>query len=588
MQGSTVPKKTLFQSPRVIQYLDVLELIDQLIALSVSNKNTQSGAEALDIAKKIQSYADLLRDASPEVIEENPSNFKSTYLKTIECWKHFSTSSGRLKYDSLGCQTMSRFEVDLPESKEKFNHIDASMLTLGFDSEFCEKVQSSLSPQGRKRRLKHLISSYICEILRGKYKEDSREGHYQIFCQVYGPVCLPVDSVDVMVTDAQIFLCVPYDCDGLLSTDKRFTQAHVKSFRSFLDSLEMENSRERIYFPSVGVFNKAKVAPELISGLIAYIRQKDQSFVDITQERVVETLGSMILLMASQEVDKFIIHDAWGHAWQETLCDFDDLYLKMAKFAEPLSFNEPSVFIHVPGQALSSCIRVQGDKADVDLSALSSYLEADIQGRVTVAINACIAELTADIVEYKFNFIAKKQGIEFPSSSLLSSEAVRLDLTFSDAKKHISSLRIPYFNLVQHKTSQAALIAEMLESGYTQEQGQAICLQLVNFIEAQCMPFLSTERLQNDKNLSVSLLQKMQLNLCSIYCAMNDYIDSGQALMESDERYLYPEASLDLLMLAMACFFEEQRSENAWHLDAFIGGSLKSFTHKLGIALRHQ
>ena len=578
----------------VIQYLDVLALIDKLVSLSELNtgedKSDEARSVALGIAKKIQSYADLLRSSAPEHISLGHPYFKRTYLKSIECWKHLSTSSGRVHYDSLACQTMSRFVADLPESEEKFSHIDATLLTLGFDPTLCEEVQSSRSSQESRLRLKYLISCYISEHFKDLAKDSVRKAYYQFFCQVYGHVYLPADSVDVIVTDAQIFLCVPYDCDGLLSSDKRFHQSHIDSFRSFLDSLEMENSRERTYFPSVGVFNKAKVAPELISELMTYIGQKDQIFVSISEDVVVETLGTMILLMATQAVDKFIIHDAWGHAWQETLCDFEWMYLKMAQFAKPLSLSEPSIFIPKNTTALSKCIVVKGDTIVFDLVALTKYLEADLQGRVTVAINACVAELTADIVEYKFNFIAQEHGIEFPSSSLLQSEAVRLDLTFSDAKKHISSLRIPYFDLVKQKASQDALVKELKASGYTQVQSQVLCRQLVDFIEEQFMPFLSVERLhrlnQGSENVPVTLLQKMQLNLCSIYCAMNTYIGRGQKLKRERDSYLYPEASLDFLMLSMACFFEEERSENAWHLDAFIGVSLQQFSHQFGRALR--
>lgn len=115
--------------------------------------------------------------------------------------------------------------------------------------------------------------------------------------------------------------------------------------------------------------------------------------------------------------------------------------------------------------------------------------------------------------------------------------------------------------------------------------------ELSTYIKEHYLGFLSTDLSENHpiaEQQKITLFKKMQLTLCSIFCAMSSYLEKGKRFHKdaAKDGGLYPEASLDLLMLAMACFFEEGRSENIWHLDELITDSLPEFTHRLGKELR--
>ena len=578
--------QTNLKAPNKEQYHAVLVLVGRLRDLAKQPRTEETARQALAIATEIRQYGNILRDHTPDHLDCNAPYFQRAFLKSIEFWKRFATSSGGLRFDSIGCITLPKFKPDLQPSDPCWGGIDDAILSLGYSPKLCEEVVGSVTAQSSNLLVKLAIADYLTERL------ENRRDFYTLFCQIYGDVNIPESAIDFIVTDTQVFVCVPYNNEGLIQLEGKvesFTEEHTHSFRDFLSSLSLSDARQRIYFPSVGYFNRDKLDAVLVQELLDYIHQKDVQFLQVTTELVVETFGTMILLMATQEVEKFIIHDAWGHAWQESLCDFEWLYQKMACFDEPLTFYQPSIY----SQDLSSvmtlyeCIDCNGEENHFNPTRLKKTLDADLAGRLLVAFNACIAELTADITEYKFYFIAQENNIDFPSSSILQSEAVRLDLAFNDAEKHVTSLGAPYLSLVTDSGVRQNLVNELEAKGASTAASEALVTQLVEFIASNYGDFLSTRGLldvPDSEQVKLTLFQKMQLNLCSIYCAMTGYTDAGRTLAATQDPC--PEASLDLLMLTTACFFEEGRSENCWHLDELIEGPLKKWVHQFGNALR--
>jgi hypothetical protein len=586
MSKQALNEKLLFEPILKGEYYKVLSLVDELIELANQDKTPSHCKEAKILTEKIRLYYDVLRDPLPEHLEVDHPYFKRIALKSLEMWQRFAVSSGRVLYDSIGCKTLPEFTPDFNPSKNMSVKLDSALTSMGFDSKLKDEVKGAVRAQCSNLEIKQLITEFLCEQL------NNGASPFKIFCQLYGDIYLPKTAVDIVITDAQLFFCVPYDNEGLLqSSNYSLKQNHKESFKRFLASLALEDARERAYFPSVGIFNKDKLNPEFVSKIVSFVNAKGGDFISVKDDLISDTIGTMILLVASQEVDKFIIHDAWGHAWQETLCDFEWYYIKMAKFDDPLSFSKPSTYAVDHDIRLKDSIIVDSDGPHFDPQALKQFIEEDISGRIAVAFNACVAELTADVVEYKFDFIAKDLGLDFPSSSLLQGQPVRLDLTFRDAKKHIVSLRMPYLALVENETTQQLLAIEIEQEGYSKEDSSKLIRELSKYIEEYYLDFLSThscEKRPIKERLDFTLLQKMQLNLCSIFCAMSIYIEKGQCLRKDSEKDggLYPEMSLDLLMLSIACFFEEDRSKNIWHLDELITNSLPEFTHRLGKELR--
>lgn len=581
MSNTELTDLSLYQAVARGPYEQVLACANEI------SQYYQRGDAATDdtalLAEQILANRELLLGSLPDYLHPESAYFSRTFVKSIYLWLLLPFSSGRSRYDSLGSRTHQRYSVDLPIAEGDWPMVETSLVAMGFSEALLQEVKGEVLAQSSNSEIKRLIADYLTAHLH------ATQDHVGLFQGIYGDVDIPADIVDVIITDAQIFLCVPYDNDGLIDADRYgWTSTHNQQFQQFLAALAMGSSTERVYFPSVGVFNREAVSAQLIDDITQYIQRQGGAFHHVSSHIVIETLGSMILLMASQEVEKFLIHDAWGHAWQETLCDFEWLYVKMGAFRRPLSALVPSMYSDAENDCLAAALRRDGANGLViDVDAMDQWIRRDIQGRVTVALNACVAELTADIAEYKFAPVAQQHGLAFPSSSVLAPYIVRLDLTFSDAAKHITSLGMPYLTLATDDTNAQALREELLGDGYSPAEVEQVLATLVSHITTHYRGLLSIE----SQGSTLNLYEMMQINLCSIFCALHDYECNGAGLAQSASapdvsglvaQCPYPEHSLDFVTLAMACFFEEDRRKNIWHLDEILSGPLQTMIHRFG------
>ncbi|OUS30298.1 hypothetical protein A9Q99_07455 [Gammaproteobacteria bacterium 45_16_T64] len=607
MSSTDLTDLSLFEPIKRGQYQQVLAAADKISQLYRQGK---AGGDVSALALEAESYAKhilankaLLLGALPDYLQSNSEYFVRSFVKSIYLWLQLPYSSGRSHYDSLGCETHKLYAVDLVLEECEWPLVDQVLEGMGIPERMIRDVRGEVAAQTSNCQIKRLIAGYLSERLQ------STSDHLGLFQQMYGDIDIPPNLVDVIITDAQLFFCVPYDNDGLIDAAKyRWLPQHNENFSRFLQGLALESATERVYFPSVGVFNRKALDVTLIEELTVYIQQQGEMYRNVSQHIVIETLGSMLLLMASQEIEKFLIHDAWGHAWQETLCDFEWLYIKMGKFRQPLSILKPSIYSEAPNDCLGAAIsRDSNDGLAIDYTAMDQWIRRDIRGRVTVALNACVAELTADMAEYKFAPIAESNGLEFPSSSVLASHIVRLDLTFSDAAKHIDSLASPYLSLAKGTVQYMSLVNELLQCGYSDSESHRVLEAIVQHIAVHYRQLLSTENsetsaLHSDNTHDVlSLYEMMQINLCSIFCSLHHYKRFGEdvgrtenvseegaeeSVDVSDRTCHFPEQSLDFVTLAIACFFEEDRQKNIWHVDEILESPLREMIHQFGVQWR--
>ncbi len=516
--------QSLFQPIKRAQYDDVLSHCTLISSCYEQGKTQANSAASESHAKMILSNASLLLGKLPEYLASESERFTRCFVKSMYLWLRFPESAGRVHFDSIGSKTLSLYPIDIELAQGDWPLVDKTLLNIGLPESMLSDVKAEVDAQCSNSELKRFIAQFLTKALQ------SSNDYLAFFQQCYGPVDLPEAMVDVVITDAQIFMCVPYDAEGLIEQHKYgWKEQHNQAFMAFLDNLALESTTERIYFPSVGTFNADAVSVTLIENLTRYIQDQGAEYKSVKSQIVLETLGTMLLLMASQEVEKFLIHDAWGHSWQETLCDFEWLYVKMGKLRERISFVTPSIYSETNQDCLIDAVeRNDQGKLQVNSSKLDRWLQCDIRGRVTVALNACVAELTADIPEYKFSEIAQQHGLGFPSSSLLDSQVVRLDLTFNDAAKHINSLTLPYVELVSSESVRETIKIELGECGFSKQESDSalgIIAEHINIHYGALMTTPSNGFSSLKSRESLSLFERLQLNITThirvllmIYC----------------------------------------------------------------------
>ena len=117
-------------------------------------------------------------------------------------------------------------------------------------------------------------------------------------------------------------------------------------------------------------------------------------------------------------MDKYLIHDSWGHYWQADLTRLGTLYDRMASLHLPLS---PGDTVRLGDKLCTflDLVYLRRDGALVFEEALArKFATAWIFERFEPLLAPIVAELAADTIEYRFRADCRAAGLEMPASSL--------------------------------------------------------------------------------------------------------------------------------------------------------------------------
>lgn len=79
-----------------------------------------------------------------------------------------------------------------------------------------------------------------------------------------------------------------------------------------------QQRRRFVRFAAFGYCDPGAVDPALLARLTAAV-QATPGLERVDPAVVAATLATMVVIIPSADAEKFLIHDAWGHDWQETL-----------------------------------------------------------------------------------------------------------------------------------------------------------------------------------------------------------------------------------------------------------------------------
>ena len=150
------------------------------------------------------------------------------------------------------------------------------------------------------------------------------------------------------------------------------------------------------------------------------------------------------MLETGGDIDKYLIHDSWGHIWQGYLSDLTALYDRLATKQPPINADYHVALPDDNIVCLADCLYLRRDgSVDYDESLAVDYIHAVIQERVTALLSPICAELCADIIEYSFHADYQGTDITLPSSSLFKHRAAKLDFAWADMQYFAKALARP-------------------------------------------------------------------------------------------------------------------------------------------------
>ena len=478
--------------------------------------------------------------------------------------------------DTAGSKIFTRFSPDAPTNVSDREELKSRIQQIfKLSSDTLERLTSKLGNRTAPLQHRHQIMRCLqtrFNLVSGNPELDSDV--LRLFQELYPTAPFDVGEVKLIKTCSALYFCLPSkvkeldtESSGNIKSEETDRSHNVKSgkklgYAQFLRRIWQVEPFA--HFPVFGTFNAEELDPSFRS-MIA-----DDTGLSI--DLVTTTLTRMIGFLPIEELDKYLIHDTWGHQWQESLLDFEELYTELSLFNRPLSVMESASVLGEHTTFGDAFLKTASGKIQLDPEILTKFIDSELYERSIVAFTPILAEMLADVVEYKFLKLHPEQVDLMPSSSLLKDYPSKLDLTLEDLHNCFERASEAFQTWVDSDEAKHRLHDEICEkfdiqeseSNYKElnnilENAVAICKER---LERFYQPEWYWERTEDD-SLKLNAFSFAALNFLRIHTA---FLHTYQRLSQIETSYGF----MDALVLAMGTFFEMEPQRHIWQLDSFL------------------
>ena len=471
--------------------------------------------------------------------------------------------------DTAGSKIFTLFTPDAPTSLDLREKLKSALQqAFNLDAATVDRLNRDLSIRVRPLHHRHQIMKSLetrFNLVSDNPKLDADT--LQLFRSLYPGAPFEVGEVKLVKTSSALYFCLPTEPIEKAQKPEQHagnsTSQHPKThYEKFLRKIwEVEPFA---HFPVFGTFNA--------EALDLTLRQEIVTDTELPLALITATLTRMIGVLPLAELDKYLIHDTWGHQWQESLLDFEVPYTALTLFQRPLSLTETASVFGTQTSFADTFVKTDAGTIELDPVKLQQFIDAELYERKIIAFTPILAELLADVVEYKFLELYPEQEHLLPSSSLLKAFPSKLDLTLVDLRTCFVHAAEVFQNWVTSASTQQDLHAEICEKldipndTSKHEEVSQILRNAVELCEAQLHTFYQPEwswEQTEDGYLKLNAFSFAGLNFLRIHTAL---IQTYKALSKIETPYHFK----DILVLAMGTFFEKNPQEHIWQLDSFL------------------
>lgn len=570
-------------------WISVLEDLRRFASLEHTLRVLDRPISQAEQAELVRQHDSLVENSAallePEVLSDLSLQSRGTILLrsvlAVIQLKH-TTLADQPYLDTAGSRTLALFDADYFGSSE-----DTAELIEHVRSLF-ELTESDLLEEQKKlavdfhdaHRKQAIVRALRDEFHLTQGAPGFECGPAELFHAMYPDVPVPPEDVELIVTGTLIFFCLPLTKDSESLTTDRFKQSPEQdqnAVRQFLKTLKRFRQERFANFPAFGFVDSEHID----TSLLHRIAQR----AELAIAEIVAELPRVVTILPQSEIDKYLIHDIWGHGWQAGMLHFDDLYEQMSHFAEPLDFPEIGSNDASTPPPLAACFLGTGSDVHLDSSAFRKFAMAEVCRRIPIALSAVVAEMMADVAEYKFLAEHPQLASHLPSSSRLWTYPSMLDLTLVDIPFYFGQAT-KVFRLWSKQTARnAAWIDQLIARGATREAATAAVQDAINVWLDLEADYFRPELIwsEADGQLRVNAFTRIVLNFTGLHRAILaayrelDAIPTGRLPVRSFR---------DLLVIATSVFFEAHPTHNLWRMDEFITLVLVPFCRELAVFYR--
>jgi hypothetical protein len=283
------------------------------------------------------------------------------------------------------------------------------------------------------------------------------------------------------------------------------------------------------------------------------------------------------MIFRSQDIEMYLVHDIWGHHWQAHLFPFEDQFRTSARFRRL-----PDLDHEVSGEAgwrgsmgatLEQASRWLAKGETLADNYWDPYLSAVFLDRLMISGVVAVAEMLADVSEYKLHVIGGEAAEYLTSSSYFSKWPTKLDLTLMDARVVFGMALEGFERFARASNTGGQLLRRLLlaypdlEPEFAIKAVEAFRKRVREMLEQEFDLKLRCE--QRGDQLLINPFTRLCLNLMGMHTALNDLY---RELSDEEREYPVPLKDFrDLLLLSIAGFYQGAPQVNFWHLDEFTG-----------------
>ncbi len=259
-------------------------------------------------------------------------------------------------------------------------------------------------------------------------------------------------EVDVVLTQSCAYFCI-LSQEQFERTDTFLARDEAARTRTaeYLKRLRRFNFYNFAHFPAFTSFEAREMDPADLDRL--------GDAMNLARAELVALLNTVVFIEERDQLEKYLVHDSWGHYWQADLTGLGTLYHRMASLHLPLS---PSDSVRLDDKLLSflDVVYLRRDGSLLFDEALARrYAAAWTNERFQPLLAPVVAELAADMIEYRARAQCRAAGLELPSSSVFAHQPAKLDFAWADLLFFVNALKRVNTLYEKDKTQRASFMA---------------------------------------------------------------------------------------------------------------------------------
>jgi len=426
--------------------------------------------------------------------------------------------------DTVGCRTLAAFHADLERGGEAA--VEAALSRM-FPTRVLEEVARLRAPEITELERRHAVIAALEDM------HPLPEQRFELFDRLYRDAGYVRGEVDIIRTGTSLFFCV-----------SKYPRTEAQ--KAFVG--RVRRTVKQHHFPVFGFYRAEGSDPAMLAQLSAAT--------GFTLEQLAPILTTMMSVLFTEEVDKYVVHDAWGHQWQAHLLPFEDDYQQTAINRRPISLQKGD-----PGLLAALDVGLRGGTPNY-----AAVIDADIQARLVAGASPIIAELLADVVEFKL--LSTDAAASLQSSSLFADWPTKLDLTLMDARIYFGQTTAPWRSIAREPSALGKQLA-LARPDVDPVRRAEVVAQFVAVLRT-VMRTKWARRIRavtRDEALWVNPYTRFNLNLLALHATLN------QTYSALARRGAWPRPLRDfrdLFVLVVGAFYQHDRRRHLWHMDELL------------------